>query len=499
LSELGDELLRLVTSPPGVPVLLTGRNSAKLEIDALKLPNPAFYRMVCFGPKQVRDYVARFFRPRPELATKVQSALRQSPGPRHLAQIPLLLGLLCKQVERYPNAAMPRTRTELLGFGLRSLFERGDAKARPRREPDEQRHADKEAVLRWVAWRFHGRTPLPINRLELLNLIEGHLPAFRHDPPRNARALFDEFLLQDGILVPIDPDHVRFVLRSFHEYCLAGWIAHESGPARDGSAAGFRQMIAGDALAWGRWNDPGREGESPGDDDTICFLAWERGADPGWEGVYPLKEPEWRHIWPLVCGQLSRRSDWLLEPLLPYDTLNEMSRASSRRARRSGSCLLPYDTLNEMSRVAEVVAEAPSSSLARRKFTKRLTATLRRSEDDRDVCESCVDALARIGGDDSRNALVSILQNRDENPGFQGWCASALGGFGDDVSRNALISILQNPAAHGDARSSCADALAWIADDASRNALISVLQDDEIEFAGCARALGWFFLFTGSP
>lgn len=230
-----------------VGVFLTTRLSAD---DSKVIRNARRYRMVCFGPAQVREYTTRYFsnvENGEQFAHVLRDQLRLSPGPRHLAQIPLLLALLCewlasrreKPIE-WLRDYMPKRRTKLLEFALHRLLERGDKKlverddfrrGNPVADSPSQRNRIKEAVLRHVAWRFFATRPLPIDKETLIGVLDEQLDYReqawkRYTSPPNGEALLDEFL-QDGVLVRQDEGVYRFVLRSLHEFLGARYIAEQ--------------------------------------------------------------------------------------------------------------------------------------------------------------------------------------------------------------------------------------------------------------------------------
>ena len=279
-------------------VFLTTRLSAD---DSKVLRNARRYRMVCFGPAQVRDYTQRYFahiEKGEQFAGELRDRLRQSPGPRQLAQIPLLLALLCEWLSsrrEWPieklREEMPKTRTKLLEFALHRLMERGDARrGNPVADSPSQRNKIKEAILRHVAWGFFATGPLPILKHDLLPMLEQQLELLKwkgYAPPQNAEELLEEYL-RDGVFVRQDQGEYRFVLRCLHEYCLAGWIANESPPIIANDRAAFERMIRGRVALWADLRN--RTGD-----------------------IKPLNQPSWRAIWPLAAGvgKQSNSGDWL--------------------------------------------------------------------------------------------------------------------------------------------------------------------------------------------
>ncbi|MDA8967780.1 hypothetical protein N9F76_00655 [bacterium] len=270
-----------------VAVLMTTRTSLSHEARGLT-PEPRRYRMVCFGNRQIREYVEQFFKKQPEQGRELRERSRLSPGPSQLMQLPLLLGLMCMQKRKHPDEPLPQTRTELLQRGLYELFERGD-KRRKIEDPRKERNWQKERVLRYVAWRFHKAEPVELSNSlrdreqNLDNVLKEKIEWLEEDPPKNAQALLTEFV-EDGVLVPVGRDTYRFVLRSFHEYCLAGWIAQEKDSplfrAKDEPTT-LQGVLRGTGTDWERTD---------------------------WDDFTPLVEENWQHVWPLVAGQMDDKS-----------------------------------------------------------------------------------------------------------------------------------------------------------------------------------------------
>lgn len=430
-----------------VPLLLTTRTSVAHQART-RIRNPKRYRMVCFGDRQIRDFVKRYFREEPDLARELTNRQRMSPGPRQLMQLPLLLGLLCELKHGSPSEELPRTRTELLEKGLYQLFRRGDEWRET--EPSPSDHHEKEQVLRHVAWRFHEAQPVSMPQRKLLEEIRDHLPEFRKDiPGRPNEALLTEFL-QDGILVLTGTETYRFVLRSFHEYCLAGWIAHESPFCKDRDQ--FLQVVTGDSNAWSRTD---------------------------WGELNPLDEDNWQHIWPLVAGQMNERAGWLFDAVWMESTDNVDCSKVPRR---------PF---NRLELGAVMVAEGGRDLTEGKRFRNALIGRLTSPETPENVGYWCARALGIIGGESSREALIDCLDTSNYKDVREG-CAWALGMIGDESSREALITCLDNPEVPERVRRQCARELGSIGDDSSREALLRSLDNSRVTSrtrAECAWAL----------
>ena len=388
-----------------VPLLLTTRTSVA-QLARARIRDPQRYRMVCFGNLQIGEYVQRYFLNAPDLARELTDRQRMSPGPRQLMQLPLLLGLLCELKHGSPTEELPRTRTELLKRGLHQLFRRGDE----RREwnSSSRRHDQKEQLLRYVASEFHAAEPLPMPKRRLLDVLEEHRDKIRKQPSEDDEALRDEFL-QDGILVLTGTDTYGFVLRSFHEYCLAGWIAKEAPFCKDRDQ--FQQVVLGDANAWGRTD---------------------------WGKLKPLDEDNWKHIWPLVAGQMEERAGWLIGP-----TAKELM---------SNYYLVSDNTLVLAVIVAECECDLPEKIAIRDDVFSNVLNNPKASESERKLC---AEALGRISDEPSRAALITCLENSSVPDDVRGSCAEALGTIGDEPSRAALITFLENSDGPENVRESC--------------------------------------------
>ena len=129
------------------------------------------------------------------------------------------------------------------------------------------------------------------------------LDRLKQDRPADAQDLLEE-LLDDGILVrkgrQDGQELFSFILRSFHELCLAGWIARESPPVKAKDSEAFQRMIRGRADAWDR-------------EDWLRIVIPEST-----EFFKPLNQPGWNNVWPLVGGQLQANILSALTTILPF-------------------------------------------------------------------------------------------------------------------------------------------------------------------------------------
>jgi len=232
-----------------------------------------------------------------------------------LLGIPLQFAAYCQTVVDTDDPP-PQTKTELLQACLHGLFARGDRRRSEqpssgvrnsgRTDPD-LRNGEKERVLRHLAWHFQVEEPQPMKKTTLYNVLKQHVDLIEIDPPRNAAELLQEFI-DDGVLVPAGRNSCQFIVRSLHEFCLAGWIALES-PFR--SAGRFSQVVTGSGANW----------EHP---------------DCRWTEFTPWQCDDWEPVWPLVAGQMSNDIDlfWSCWPELP-----DISTVPSLVTRRIPRCL----------------------------------------------------------------------------------------------------------------------------------------------------------------
>ncbi len=470
------------------PVLLTSRltepNARALLI------NPRRYRLACLDEPQVQDYLQRYFAGHPrraELVRELRERLRQSPGPRHLVQLPLLLGLLCQHREfAGPEEPLPTTRTELLRLGLHGLMERGDRERR-RQPPRPARNEAKEAILRVVAWQFYQGRPLLMEEPRLLRVLREELAHFEPgDRPATTDTLLREFL-EDGVLVRRGRSSYGFVLRSFHEYCLAGWIACESPAALiSGDQEAFIRMVRGRTADWGRSD---------------------------WEDIKPLNQPGWENVWPLVAGQMDRRIAWLMEALAreheqAEDFLVSRARLGANVLPEARWCpsALPAILGRLRAALVEILRNPEAAVGVRRQCAlvlgrlgdeagrAALVEILRNPETPALVLNACAFTLGRIGDEAARAALVGIFSNPEGSAYVRVFCAGPLGRLvGDEAARAALIGILRNPNADRWVRSACAEALGTNGDETVVPALVEILSDLEapaVVHMFCAEALG---------
>ncbi|MDB4634554.1 HEAT repeat domain-containing protein, partial [Rubripirellula sp.] len=402
--------------------------------------------------------------------------------------------------------------------GLHQLFERGD-KRRKIKISRNDRNEQKERVLRYVAWRFHKAEPAELSNSlrdreqNLNNVLKKKIEWLEEEPPKNAQALLEEFV-DDGVLVRVGRDTYRFVLRSFHEYCLAGWITQEAEFSKDEAA--FQRVILGNAEAWDREDD--------------------------WNDLRPLTEDNWQDVWPLVAGQLDDgkmgADIWRLPRIFMQERasfndvvlptcVSELPDCSEKTQYKKGLVAdLDDPDLAVRYRASRHLAVIADES-CRDALICRLNAkepdfedereTRRRAHETEDdyserMYELSLDetfgtypgqarygpefteretwehgladiasALGEIGDPESRDSLVKILRHRLYPTNVEEAAVAALGHIGDDDARDTLVSILQSPKALLQVRLRAAEALGQVTDESSILGLLQTLDDPRTE------------------
>ena len=513
LDELDDSLHislkhSLASLKHDVPILLTTRRTVA---DPRLVPQGQAYSLCAFGPKQIRQYVEQYFagdQQSAERVREVRGRLRDSAGPRQLAAVPLLLAIFCWLKDRYPTEPLPQTRTGLLGLALLALLLRGDEKrgrgTARKLEPTARTDA-KQQILRHVAWWYYATGPELIDKAELRRRLSQH---YRDLPSEVTGTLpsFDELLQEyetDGVLVRVSRGQYRFVLRSLHEYCLAGWIAQESPPILQHDRDAFIKMIRSRADAWHRED-------------------WLRVRIPESDLPFkPLNQHGWNNVWPLVGGQLQDGTeDWLLDAIwqehleaedIGYSRLLLAAHVATEaiNCRPSPSAIQHCLARPGVRRLMHMLIARLNDSATRsyiqlgcaealgaigdERSRDSLIARLNDLATDPDVGWDCTSALGVIGDERSRDSLIERLNNSATNLGVQGNCTIALGMIGDERSRDSLIARLNDSATDPYVQLYCAEALGMIGDELSRDTLIARLNDSAMVLdvhRGCAAELG---------
>ncbi len=483
-----------------VPVMVTSRRTA--DVGGL-LNNPRELRVVCFGPRQIRTFVDRYFRERPDLAREMHLRLAGTPGPRHLAQIPLLLSSLCSSMEDGLVHEFPRTRTELLGLSLRALMIRGDRR-RNHQRPRESRNDTKERILFYIAWRFHAAEPRAMDGHKLRNEIEfclsgEHFP-FSIDPPPDAHSLVCEFE-QDGVLVPASPRSYRFVLRSFHEYCLAGWIAKsDASPLRQALNEPSEEREPQTVWSW-LLNTAGYVAESPQQRQVQALVwgdreAWGRKDD--WPiGLVPFDARQWRHVWPLVAGHLGSQAACLLgidgNPTREADLAAEAPADLPERIHLGDDLAGIIDLMFGLG-IPRTIEEGIRRlwwhlGYVRSLRSDQIESTQKIEAAFQGELRIAVKALVTVEGKEAVNVLARCLIQL--NYGSQTW-ASELARIGTPEAVRTLVECLNDRNASLIVREACADALSQFGGDDAVTELIkelTVVDNSAMVRRACALAL----------
>jgi len=467
-------LRKSLRSLDGVRVVMTARLNAD---DRNVLLNPLRLRMVCFWPREVQEFLKRYFAQSPDrrhILRNIEQRLRLSPGVRALSQIPLLLAMLCYRLERDANSPIPNSRTELLRDGLLSLLERGDEFRELSKRP--LRNQAKIRVVAELAWRYYERGPLMLEP----SGIAACLHAARTRWPELAATTADHLLgelIRDGVLLE-HRNGYSFALRSFHEFGVAmylGGLCH-GGCSREEVI----QMVRGDANQ---------------------FLH-----QPPWRGFKPLNQPGWLHIWPLAAGCAAPRP-WIVEALADEALQNEDCHSGrtillahalgefanqptvSNSVNKVRDSILPWlldrligqlggDRLRdqELEPYATAFAQLPTP-LGAERLTERMSDR-RRSEYER--CNYAF-VLGEFASPIAINALEKTLNGPLGDDGkLQAFCAASLGRIGTDRAKRTIISRLSSKdTRHAWLELGCLSALERFGDNDYAELLNAMMRDDK--------------------
>ncbi len=466
-----DWLREQITQLRGTRIIITTRPSA--DAHALNLNEVERLRLVCFGPNKASQFVHRFFSTLPSGHERAKDLLRrldQATSVRSLAQIPLLLAILCDAETSRQLGEFPRSRSKLLELGIRRMMVRGARKRKD--DPDDRsRERAKWAALAVIAVLHLAESPLPLVQDDCLDALRD---ATSTDPTGvlsgyNAQDLWRE-LVSDGLLCKRGEEHYSITLRSFHELVAARAIADRL----EGLAPpAWRTLVLGRAASWGRSD---------------------------WRDFQPAVALGWREIWILLAGTLEHP-----EPLLDaFDSL----RSDSEDIDRSRSVLLAH-ALAEASERAEndsmhnelvhscrdalleyllrgTVTEAGRMELGRALGVlpeglgiDALIRVLADSERTKAEREIAAEALGVAGGPAARKALITMAQADDPvlEP-IRGVCVVALGRVGGEDAAQTVRGLWQEWTPQR-VRIACLVTLVDLADPASLDLLVELIHDDE--------------------
>lgn len=333
LTTLHNSLLGL--SSLGVPIVVATRPYALLNN---AWPQPPW--LLCpFGRFEQQRYIRGYFSGDEDLSSEISREILWRN--QDLMRLPLFLGSVCRLVEKSGSTRnLPETRTGLVRDLLqKDLLLRSAEKENLKTDDPKLTEANVvlERILRHIAWQSYGKGPMPISARSVDELLKSsavkHLwheylgLAERTSLPASTPTALLDRLVKDGVLVPLGATDdlpegsgretfYRFALRTLHEYLVGGYIAQECEPIRSGDEVGFKAMIVGRAMEWGRGDDPHWRHTSEDLAD---------GASR--EGIKPLNQPSWRNVWPFVAGTMAAHWDakgtdhlgWFIEAILADD------------------------------------------------------------------------------------------------------------------------------------------------------------------------------------
>lgn len=444
------------------PVIITGRavsieqyRDLGLNLKVLKLDELAQRQQNAF----VRSYPARH--PDAFDAEGLLSQLRRTPGIRHLATNPLFLSITCLLMDGPTSAALPETRSELLGGAMRKLLERGEkrgietqgdaptlsqshsrnpsSKAPPihiRLSVDDKLIVLEELALElWMRGGSHGQLSADGRNVhELLRRLARRRGY--SSPASVASGLLKDLTRGSGLLRQVPNGHYAFLHLTLHEYLVAAALSR-------------RLAIDG----WPRARIRDAENRSIAVTRLIREKAW---------------FPEWREVIIMLAGSL-RDASPLVELLLvePCDAFHDMALLAAR-------CL------------GEAVPARIEQGLARRVIEDCLALLHSASKRDR---KSAFAVLERVRHPLVLEYLKGLLENNDLNLALD--AARTIGRIGDE---KAVPSLLKTLSAHKSEwiRAEAADALGRFGSHPEAiEGLLSALNDaDSLVWRHAAEALG---------
>jgi hypothetical protein len=224
-------------------LIVSGRESARGTLERVFGGEHEEFELTGFVPGDIRRFVRSWHRSEPQLVGKVERILRESPGLRTLAHVPLLLNFVCRLAET--SAKLASTRSGLYrdvalgvlsgrwrspepqitdpGARLRLLSAAvGPLAGHWRARPDEFNRNAVESALRAQPEYAVVRDAAT----ERWRTVEGVIDRHGTSPP-TAPVLWE--LMHDGLLIETSaPDGtplLRFSHLVFGELCVAMWLA----------------------------------------------------------------------------------------------------------------------------------------------------------------------------------------------------------------------------------------------------------------------------------
>jgi predicted NACHT family NTPase len=195
-------------------------------------PQQREMELVAFDRKQQEDFVNAWFSEseRPGVATKLLNELQRATQIRGLAQVPLLLGLLCK-LYWHNELTLPIRRVELYEKCLRGLLSEEWKKEDERRQFPEGYVDSKLELAEEIAYRFFIQGKEIFSTRELRQCIIETLSNFpdSHDlKGKKPYDLINELSVEDGLLIKAgagDNPPYLFLHLTFQEYLTACALA----------------------------------------------------------------------------------------------------------------------------------------------------------------------------------------------------------------------------------------------------------------------------------
>lgn len=472
-----------------IAIVLTTRYHAD---PSLVLSQYKLLRLVPLRWWLIDSFITRYFEGFPRgvfRANELRALLRQTPSLRKLMRNPFLLTVMCHLRADDENVDLPVTRSALLRATLHALLKRKrDQATFP---TVKSISADQKVlILGEVALQFQREQPKPMPEAKLFSVLDHAIKKnTRYEQPL-ASALLDEFVAS-GILVRRGLGPYNFILRLFHEYCLALHLAQEIA-----ATPNFANRLRGRAHLWGYQRQ--------------------------WGSIKPINQPGWAEIWPLLAGCLGAipvvveifEEEWRNSEDLNYSrlrilalVLGEFLESNHRDqiaidkweplAKEVGDAVLDL-CRSEISVTGlfgswrVVMAHLPTA-ISTAKVTDRLVKkTTALSEK-----HTYILTLGEIGTPDASAWLRRVIEDQSADEVLRANAAVALGLVGDELSRDLLLKWLhQSYPGNRYLHFGCVSGLAHVADAKSRTALASLLsthETDEEARLQCIGACGLLF------
>jgi len=402
---------------PRVRILVTSRI---VGYSGAPFPRGAYeeFEILPFDRRQQRDFVRIWFRSRPERAGAFLAELRRLPQVRALAQIPLLLALMCRLFDG--REELPKSRAEIYGSCIRGMLRQDWRK--PRSEDDPYLDAKLE-LLEECAFELFRKGKELFSFEELRNhlgeLLKGHSYLKKDLKDKSPRALAEE-LQKDGILIKAgageDPPFL-FLHLTFQEYLAACALARRREPVElDGEEIPEWLAIVKSRLFSPRWRE------------VILLLA------ATLEDATPLVQAIWQEPEDIFLGRLLLAGECLVNAEYVQDALtDEVIDEVFAIARDETRCPLRHlywktrsSLENLLGKLARVHEEA----------FKRLISLVEREKD-----PMFIKALGVSHIDRATSQLKQLV--KDEDPLVREYAIVALGEVGTKQAVSCLVEVIR--------------------------------------------------------